>query len=113
MSSTVVAQPFRAAIAGLKPCATSVSLVLIAGLSIACQKTAGEAAAPGGGGGRGGRGGRGGGGTIAVQTTNVQRMSIQRQVDLAGTLLSPDMAKIRNERAGRRRQVPGDTGARG
>jgi len=84
--------------------AAGIVSVLVIGGSVACQKT-GEVAAAGGGG-RGGRGGRGGGGTIAVQTTNVQRMSIQRQVDLAGTLLSPDMAKISSEVAGRVHEVP-------
>jgi RND family efflux transporter MFP subunit len=70
----------------------------------ACQKTQGQAA--GANGGRGGRGGRGGGGAISVQTATVQRMTIQRQVDLAGTLLSPDQAKISSEVAGRVHDVP-------
>src|SRR5436309_14347257 len=74
-----------------------VALVLAASLAAGCQNTSGQAAS---GGGRAGRGGRGGGAAVAVQTTTVQRMSIQRQVDLAGTLLSPDMAKISSEVAG-------------
>jgi RND family efflux transporter MFP subunit len=78
-----------------------VMLVLAAIGAAACQDTSGQAA----GGGRGGRGGRGGGGAVAVQTTTVQRMSIQREVDLAGTLLSPDQAKISSEVAGRVRDV--------
>jgi len=81
-------------------------LVIAAGLTNACQKTSGETPAAGGGGGRGGRGGRSGGGVIAVQTTTIQRMSIQREVDLAGTLLSPDQAKISSEVAGRVHDVP-------
>ncbi|HEV8345759.1 MAG TPA: hypothetical protein VGQ16_04240, partial [Vicinamibacterales bacterium] len=59
-------------------------IFIMAGLTIGCQKTSGETPAAGGGGGRGGRGGgRGGGSVIAVQTTTIQRMSIQREVDLA------------------------------
>jgi RND family efflux transporter MFP subunit len=42
---------------------------------------------------------------IQVQTTTVQRMSIQRQVDLSGTLMSPDQAKVSSEVAGVVRQV--------
>ena len=73
---------------------------LLIALTTACNSTSGQSAT----GDRGGRGGRGGG--IAVQTTNVQRISIQRQVDLAGTLLSPDQAKISSEVAGRVHEVP-------
>jgi membrane fusion protein (multidrug efflux system) len=75
-------------------------VVVLAGLATACQKASPDASAAGG------RGGRGGGGAISVQTTGIQRMSIQRQVDLAGTLLSPDQAKISSEVAGRVRDVP-------
>lgn len=42
---------------------------------------------------------------IQVQTTTVQRMSVQRQVDLSGTLMSPDQAKVSSEVAGMVRQV--------
>ena len=68
----------------------------------ACEKTNGQASA-GGGPGRGGRGGRGQ--VVAIQTTHVQRMSVQREVELSGTLLSPDMAKISSEVAGVVREV--------
>jgi RND family efflux transporter MFP subunit len=78
----------------------AVALILVAVAAAACQKTSGEAAS----GGRGGRGGRGG--AITVQTTGIQRMSVLRQVDLAGTLLSPDQARISSEVAGRVRDVP-------
>ena len=37
---------------------------------------------------------------VAVKTTTVQRMAVQRQVDLAGTLLSPDQARVSAEAAG-------------
>jgi RND family efflux transporter MFP subunit len=67
----------------------------------ACEKTNGQA--PGGGTGRGGRGARGQ--TVATQTTHVQRMSVQREVELSGTLMSPDMAKISSEVAGVVREV--------
>lgn len=67
----------------------------------ACQQTAGQTNA---GGGRGGRGGRGQ--AVGIETTTVQRMSVQREVDLSGTLLSPDQAKISSEVAGIIREVP-------
>ena len=43
---------------------------------------------------------RRGGPAIAVRTTAVQKMTVQRQVDLAGTLLSPDQARVSAEAAG-------------
>lgn len=42
---------------------------------------------------------------IRVQTTTVQRMSVQREVDLAGTLASPDLAKVSSEAPGIVREV--------
>lgn len=48
---------------------------------------------------------------IQVQTTTVQRMSIQRQVDLSGTLMSPDQAKVSSEVAGIVRAVLVDLGS--
>ncbi len=42
---------------------------------------------------------------VPVATTNVQRISIQRQVDLAGSLISPDQAKVSSEVAGVVRKV--------
>src|SRR5512140_1366731 len=56
-----------------------------------------------GAGGPGGR--RGSGPTVEVRTSTVQRMSIQRTVDLAGTLLSPDQAKVSAEAPGVVRKV--------
>src|SRR5215212_8575431 len=47
----------------------------------------------------------GGGPAVPIRTTTVQRMAIQRQVDLAGTLLSPDQAKVSAEAAGIVRKV--------
>ena len=42
---------------------------------------------------------------IPVEVTTVQRISIQRTVDLAGTLISPDQAKVSSEVAGVVRSV--------
>ena len=85
-----------------------IRFVVVIALTLAgagCEKTSGQAAAGGAApGGRGGRGGRGA--TVATLTTPVQRMSIQREVDLSGTLLSPDMAKVSSEVAGIIRDVP-------
>jgi membrane fusion protein (multidrug efflux system) len=50
---------------------------------------------------KGGRGGGpGAGGPVLVQTTTVHRIAIQRDVDLAGSLISPDQAKVSSEVAG-------------
>jgi RND family efflux transporter MFP subunit len=80
----------------------AVSVGLIAGsVLIACggnKTTSGPGGSPGGG-------RRGAGPAVAVRTTAVQRMSVQRTVDLAGTLLSPDQAKVSSEAAGVVRQV--------
>ncbi|HEY6947862.1 MAG TPA: efflux RND transporter periplasmic adaptor subunit, partial [Gemmatimonadales bacterium] len=69
----------------------------------------GRSVGPGGAGGAGGPGGpggrRGGGAAVEVRTTTVQRMSIQRSVDLAGTLMSPDQARVSAEAPGVVRQV--------
>ncbi len=51
------------------------------------------------------RQGRGGGQGVPVKTTSVLRMSVQRQIDLAGTLLSPDQARVSAEAAGVVRKV--------
>src|SRR5262249_48205877 len=48
-----------------------------------------------------GRGGRGGQSeAVAVKTVPVQRISIQRQVDLSGTLASLDQVRVSSEVAG-------------
>src|SRR5262252_278240 len=78
-------------------------MILAAGIAAtACESTSGQAA--GSAGGRSGRGG-GRGAAVATQTTSVQRMSVQREVDLSGTLLSPEQAKISSEVAGVVREV--------
>src|SRR5689334_6777723 len=75
--------------------------MLVAIVAAGCQNTSGAAA----GGGRGGRGG-GRGAVVPVQTTKLQRIALQREVDLQGTLLSPDMARVSSEVAGIIRDVP-------
>ncbi len=69
----------------------------------------GAAPATGAAGGRGSRGGRGG--VVAVQSTTVQRITVQREVDLSGTLLSPDQAKVSSEVAGRVNTVSVELGS--
>jgi RND family efflux transporter MFP subunit len=71
-----------------------VAAALVAG----CENMAGQ-------GGAGGRG-RGNNAVVPVQTTTLQRISVQREVDLQGTLLSPDQAKVSSEVAGIIRDVP-------
>src|SRR5262249_29386727 len=53
----------------------------------------------------GGRGGVGQRQTLNVKTTTVERIAIQRSVDLSGTLVSPDQAKVSSEVAGVVRDV--------
>jgi membrane fusion protein, multidrug efflux system len=59
------------------------------------------------GGGRGARGQRPGGGgqPVEVRTAPVHRISIQRSVELSGTLVSPDQARVSSEVAGVVRDV--------
>jgi RND family efflux transporter MFP subunit len=72
-------------------------VLVIAALAAGCDRISGPAANASGAGGRGrGRGGQ----TVVTQTTTVQRMAVQRQVDLSGTLLSPDQAKVSSEVGG-------------
>src|SRR3954468_11299516 len=82
--------------------------VMVLALSLiaaGCENaTSGQTASGGGAGGRGGRGR--GGQTVATETVTVQRMAVQREVDLSGTLLSPDQARVSSEVAGIIRDVP-------
>jgi RND family efflux transporter MFP subunit len=74
-------------------------------IAAGCENaTSGQTASGGGAGGRGGRGR--GGQTVATETVTVQRMAVQREVDLSGTLLSPDQARVSSEVAGIIRDVP-------
>src|SRR3954462_15825506 len=78
-----------------------VIIVVAALAAAACEKTTDAASGPGGR--AGGRGGRGA--AVATQAAHVQRMSVQREVDVSGTLLSPEQAKISSEVAGIIREV--------
>jgi RND family efflux transporter MFP subunit len=64
-------------------------------LFLACAALAAGCTQPAGGQNR-----RGTGPVIAVRTAPVQRMAVQRKVDLAGTLMSPDQARVSAEAAG-------------
>ena len=71
-----------------------------ASLLAACDTTSGQA-------------GRGAGGprqSVAVEVTSIKRIAVQRQIDLSGTLLSPDQAKVSSEVAGVVREVPVELG---
>jgi RND family efflux transporter MFP subunit len=87
-------------------------LISLALLTAGCG-TAGSENSKAGPPGRG-RGMRGGGfspaAEVQIQTTGVQKMSIQREVDLAGSLVSPDQAKVSSEVAGVVRQVLAELG---
>jgi RND family efflux transporter MFP subunit len=79
-------------------------LILIAGLAASgCGGAGAGNATPDSPRGRGGRSGRGpgmGSAAVSVQTATVQRISIQREVDLAGSLISLNQAKVSSEVAG-------------
>jgi len=84
-----------------------VVMVAVSCAAAACEQTAGAGAGPGGRGGRGGRSGA----AVAIQTAAVERISLQREVDLSGTLLSPDQARVSSEVAGIVRDVPVQLGS--
>jgi RND family efflux transporter MFP subunit len=74
-------------------CCVAVLAALMSIVGVGCQVTQGQA-------------GRGGGRvSVPVQTTTIQRIAVQRDVELAGTLLSPDQAKVGSEVAGVVREV--------
>ena len=72
----------------LRSCQFFCTLALFACLTAACGQPAG------------GQNRRGPGPVVSVKTTTVQRMAVQRKVDLAGTLMSPDQARVSAEAAG-------------
>jgi RND family efflux transporter MFP subunit len=77
------------------------------GLALAgCNSTSGQVEA---GGGRGGRGG--GGQPVHVDTAPLQHISVERRVDLSGTLVSPDQARVSSEVAGIIMSVPVQLGS--
>src|SRR3569832_2097302 len=87
-----------------------VTVLALSVIAIGCDNaTSGQTAPAGGAGGRGGRGR--GGQTVATETTTVQRISVQREVDLSGTLMSPDQARVSSEVAGIIRDVPVQLGS--
>src|SRR5207244_12011335 len=43
---------------------------------------------------------------VHVETASLERISVERRVDLSGTLLSPDQARVSSEVAGIVREVP-------
>jgi membrane fusion protein, multidrug efflux system len=79
----------------------ALTLVGVGAAASACNTTAGQTDAAGGrGGGRGGRGQ-----SVRVETSALQHISIERRVDLSGTLVSPDQARVSSEVAGVIREV--------
>jgi HlyD family secretion protein len=75
--------------------------LLVFSLSACTQQNASN---KGAGAGRGGRG-TGTGQPVNVRTASVQRISVQRSVELSGTLISPDQARVSSEVAGIVRDV--------
>jgi HlyD family secretion protein len=74
--------------------------ITLAAVIAGCGGNSPSAPAPNSGQG-GQRGGRGSGSSeVAVRTTTVQRISIQREVELSGNLVSPEQAKVSSEVAG-------------
>src|SRR5687767_5861124 len=90
----------------LCPVLLSVILLILQACSGSGQAQQGQ---NGGGRGRDGRG-RGGEQEIAVKTTPVQRISIQRMVDLSGSLISPDQVRVSSEVGGMIASVSADLG---
>jgi RND family efflux transporter MFP subunit len=90
--------------------ATFTILMLAAVIAAGCGSTEGNNSKgrnPGkmGAGKTDGRKGPGVPSEVVIQATNVKRISIQREVDLSGSLISPDQAKVSSEVAGMVRQV--------
>jgi RND family efflux transporter MFP subunit len=79
--------------------------LLTFGLTAGCTQSSQSKSEGSGRGNRGNRGGGGGGQPVNVRTTPVQRISIQRSVELSGTLVSPDQARVSSEVAGIVRDV--------
>jgi RND family efflux transporter MFP subunit len=89
---------------------TCSAVLMTAAALAACGGGSGATSANGGSAGRGGRGGVSGP-AVPVRTVTVQRIAIERQVELAGNLLSPDQAKVSAEVAGVVRQVAVEIGS--
>jgi RND family efflux transporter MFP subunit len=82
--------------------ALTLGLMWLGAAAAACDST--SAVDVGGAG--GGRTGRGGGTAVHVETAPLRRMNIERRVDLSGTLVSLDQARVSSEVAGIIREVP-------
>jgi membrane fusion protein (multidrug efflux system) len=78
-------------------------LFVVAGCNASSSGAGGPAGA--------GRGRGRGGATVNVETTKVQEISVERSVDLSGTLISLDQAKVSSEVAGVVASVPVELGA--
>jgi RND family efflux transporter MFP subunit len=72
-------------------------VILLVLLSYGCSQNRPQAASGGGTGARGG----GPPATVSVETTKPQRIAVERSVDLSGTLISPDQARVSSEVAGK------------
>src|SRR5207244_9085357 len=48
---------------------------------------------------------------VHVETASLERISVERRVDLSGTLVSPDQARVSSEVAGIVREVPVQLGS--
>jgi RND family efflux transporter MFP subunit len=86
---------------------TTIAFAFLVVMAAGCGSDGSTAGTKGGPPGKMGgmRGGRGPATAVQIQTTGIQRISIQREVDLAGSLVSPDQAKVSSEVAGVVRQV--------
>jgi len=85
----------------------ALALAWVGAATAACNTTAGQTD---GAGGRGG--GRGGAGqAVHVDTAALQRITVERRVDLSGTLVSPDQARVSSEVAGVIKEVPVQLGS--
>jgi RND family efflux transporter MFP subunit len=87
--------------------ASTVLLLLFSVFAAGCGSSTNNGSAKGVKPGGMGAGKLGGGpaAPVTIQTTKIQRISIQRTVDLAGSLISPDQAKVSSEVAGVIREV--------
>src|SRR5262245_58994291 len=88
--------------------ASGLSVLVLASITIGCSKSPASSLT-----GRTGAGaGRGSRAAVAIDaTTKVERIKVQRRVDLSGTLLSPDQARVSSEVAGVVREVPVQLGS--
>ena len=88
-------RPARIALQLPLACLVSVGLVALAPGVVGCGRGAAQTQRPGA------RQDR-----VAVKTLAIQRITVRRQVEVAGTLVSPDQARVSSEAAGVVRAVP-------